>query len=360
VRQVVTVEAGRMAVRESEVPEPGDGDALLRVEAIGLCGSDYHLFDGTHPYARFPQVQGHEFTGIVERLPRDYAGGLGPGDRVVAEPLLWCGTCFACRRGRTNCCESLAVMGAHVPGGLTDYAALPADRLHPTGDLPALVAVLAEPFSIGLHAVRRGQVGAGDQVLVVGAGPIGLTATLSAVDAGAQVLVADRIPSRLEAARRFGAAVVVDTSSEDLARAVASFTGGAGVAVAVEATGVPSLVRTAVDVVAQSGTVVVVGISLADVAIPVSEFSRKEISLLGARNSAGEFPAAIDLISRHAGVVASLVTHVFGLDETPAAIEFAMAHPAEVEKVVITTGAAEGAGVAERSAAARLTAPRRA
>jgi L-gulonate 5-dehydrogenase len=353
VRQVVTVEAGRMAVRESPVPEPGDGEALLRVEAVGLCGSDYHLFDGTHPYARFPQVQGHEFTGIVERLPRGYEGLIGPGDRVAVEPLLWCGRCFACRRGRTNCCESLAVMGAHVAGGLADYVALPAERLHATGSLPALVAVLAEPFSIGLHAVRRGQVVEDDRVLVVGAGPIGLTAALSAVDAGAQVLVADRLGSRLEAAKRLGAAVVVDTSVEDLAGAVADFTGGTGVAVAVEATGVPSLVRTAVDVVAQSGTVVVVGISQADVAVPVSEFSRKEISLLGARNSAGEFPAAIDLISRHAEVAASLVTHVFGLDETPAAIEFAMAHPAEVEKVVITTGAEPPPDVASQVAPRR-------
>jgi L-gulonate 5-dehydrogenase len=172
-------------------------------------------------------------------------------------------------------------------------------------------------------------------VVVLGAGPIGLFATLGAVDAGADVLVADREPSRLVHARRLGAIQTVDTTAEDLAAASASFTGGDGPAVIVEATGAPQLLRSAVDLVAHSGTVVVVGLSGDDVALPMIEFTRKELNVLGSRNSTGLFPAATALVRRHAEALAPVVTRVFRLDEAPAAFAYAHDHPGEVEKVVV-------------------------
>jgi L-gulonate 5-dehydrogenase len=325
-RSVVTLAPRRLELRQTAVPEPSPGHALVRVEAVGLCGSDYHIFDGTHPYAVFPQVQGHEFVGV----------DTGSGARVVVDPLRGCGTCFPCTRGRPNCCVDITVMGVQVPGGLAEYVSVPVGQLVPVGDLPASVAVLTEPVAIGLHAVSRGGVAAGDDVVVIGAGPIGLAATLAAADRGARVLVADRIAGRLDVAAKAGATTVVDTSDADLPDAVAAFTGGAGPAVVVEATGVPALVRLAVDVVAHSGTVVAVGISTAEVGLTVSDLSRKELNLLGSRNSAGEFPAAVDLVARRADVVAGWVTHTFGLHEVPEAIAFARANPHLVEKVVIS------------------------
>ena len=265
-RYVVTTAPQRMEVREGPPPVPSDGQALVRVEAVGLCGSDYHLYDGTHPYSHFPQVQGHELVGLVEALPAGHPDGLRVGQRVAVEPLVNCGICFACRRGRYNCCADLKVMGAHVPGGLADRVAVAADRLYPTGDLPAEIAVLTEPVSIGLQCVHRASVAAPDHVVILGAGPIGQAAALGAADRGAQVLVADKEPSRLAHARRLGAHRLVDTTAEDLAGAVADFTGGEGAAVVIDATGVPALIRLGVDLVAHSGTVVVVGISTADVA----------------------------------------------------------------------------------------------
>jgi threonine dehydrogenase-like Zn-dependent dehydrogenase len=184
--------------------------------------------------------------------------------------------------------------------------------------------------------VGRGGAAAGDDVVVIGAGPIGLAATLAAADLGARVLVADRVPARLEVAGKAGAIRLTDTRTEDLAAAVDDFTGGAGAAVVIEATGVPALVRLAVDVTAHSGTVVVVGISTADVGLKVSDLSRKELNVLGSRNSAGEFPAAVDLIARRSEVVADWVTHTFGLEQVPEAIAFAAANPHLVEKVVIS------------------------
>jgi L-gulonate 5-dehydrogenase len=336
-RRIVTLAPGHMETREEAVPVPGPGEALVRVERIGLCGSDYHIYDGTHPYAIFPQVQGHEFVGRVASLPDGYAGPSEVGDRVVVEPLHGCGKCFACERGKPNCCVDVTVMGVQVPGGLADYVAVPASALVPAKGLPADLAVLTEPVAIGLHAVNRGRVRDGDDVVVVGAGPIGLAAALSALDRGARVLVADRLPSRLELATRLGASRVVDTSTEDLAVVVDAFTGGRGAAVVIEATGVPALVKLAVDVVAHGGTVVVVGISTADVALRVSDLSRKEVDILGSRNSTGEFAAAVALVARRADALAGWVTHTFGLGEVPKAIEFAQAHPHLVEKVVIST-----------------------
>lgn len=334
----MTTAPGAMEIQEADRPVAARGETLIAVEAVGLCGSDFHLYDGRHPYAHFPQIQGHEFIGRIEEFGAGYDGTLAVGDRVVVEPLIACGHCFACRRGRYNCCIELKVMGAHVPGGLCEYVTVSAGQLHPIGDLPTRVAVLVEPLTIGLQCVVRADVKAGDAVVVIGAGPIGQAATLGAVDRGARVLVVDRVPSRLRLAERLGAAAVVDSDHQDLAAAVADFTGGEGAATVIEATGVPALIRQALDCVAHSGTVVVVGISDGEVAIPVGLFSRKEINILGSRNNTGLFPASIRLATTYADRVSALVTHTYPLTKTPEAIEYAMHHPHEVEKAVILVG----------------------
>ncbi len=337
-RQVETVAPGRMRLTTGPVPSPGPGQAVVTVELVGLCGSDYHLYNGTHPYAHFPQVQGHELVGLVAAYGPDTTGP-APGTRVVVEPLVACERCFACRRGRYNCCSELKVLGAHLPGGLAEQILVPAHRLHPVGDLPPELAVLVEPVSIGVHAVNRGEVHSGDTVVVLGAGPIGQAVALAAADRGARVLVVDRIAARLELALRMGAEATVDTTTVDLVAAVDKFTDGDGAAVVVDATGVPALIRAAVEVVAQSGTIVIAGISDQQVSILVSDFSRKEVTIAGSRNNAGVFPAAIDLVRRHADRVSGLVTHTFPLEETPTAIDYAIAHPEEVEKAIIWVAA---------------------
>jgi L-gulonate 5-dehydrogenase len=337
-KTALTTAPGAMEIRETDRPVPGQGEALVAIEAVGLCGSDFHLYDGRHPYAHFPQVQGHELVGRIEELGPGYDGPLGPGDRVTIEPLVACGRCFACRRGRYNCCVDLQVMGAHTGGGLREFVAVGTGQLYPIGDMPTLVAVLIEPLTIGLQCVERAGVTGTDTVVVMGAGPIGQAALLGAVDRGAGVLVVDRVPSRLKLAEQLGAAEVVNTEHEDPAAAIDRFTGGDGAAVIIEATGVPALIRSSLDAVAHSGTVVIVGISDGEVTIPVGLFSRKEINILGSRNNTGLFPAAASLAARYADRLGSLVTHTYPLVEAPDAIEYAMHHPQEVEKAVILIG----------------------
>ncbi|WP_433136202.1 zinc-binding alcohol dehydrogenase family protein [Actinomadura nitritigenes] len=339
----VTTAPKQMEIRDVPEPEPGPGQALIRVETAGLCGSDYHLYSGDHPYAHFPQIQGHEFAGIVEATGPGYTGPAAIGDRVAIEPLIACGHCFACRRGRYNCCSTLQVMGAHTAGALREKVAVAGSALHPVPGLDAATAALVEPVSIGLQAVIRAAVAAEDTVLVLGAGPIGQAVSLAAADRGAEVMITDLVDGRLEIARRLGARHCVagtggPADAAALAGAVRDWTAGEGAAVVVDATGSPALVRQAFDLVAHSGTIVIVGISQREAAIPVSEFTRKEVSVLGSRNNAGVFGAAADLVTRHAASVRTLITHTYPLERAPEAIEYAMNHPRLVEKAVINIG----------------------
>lgn len=337
-KEAVTVQPRRIDILQGAEPEPKAGEALLSVEVVGLCGSDLHLFTGEHPYARFPQRQGHELSGRVLWLPPDYAGALELGHRVAVEPLSWCGSCLPCRRGRQNCCMRLRVLGAHAPGGLAERIAIRVDSLFAAHGLDAELAALVEPMSIGVQAVARAGVRERDQVVIFGAGPIGQAILLAAGDQGGDILVVDRLAARLDLARELGAALTVDAAVEDPEKRIAEWTRGEGPVVVFEATGVPSVLRTAVDVVGHSGTVVVVGLSREEVAIPMVDFTRKEISVIGSRNNAGLFGDAVALVERHQAHVRQLISHRFPLDQTQAALEFALGNQATTQKVVINVG----------------------
>jgi len=324
-----------MRIENVDPPTLGSDQARIGVSVVGLCGSDYHLFSGQHPYATFPQTQGHEFAGVVLELGQSYTGAVAIGDTVAVEPLIPCATCFACQRGRYNCCAKLKVMGAHAPGALAEEVVVRTEALFAVGDLDVELAALVEPVSIGLQAVVRGGVAADDTVVILGAGPIGLAATLAATDLGAHVLVADRIPSRLDAARLMGAERVVDTSHADLGQAVDDFTRSDGAAVVIDATGVPELIRNTFDLVAYSGSIVIVGISDKEVSIPVIEFSRKEVTVYGSRNNTSLFGRAIELVRGHQDQLRTWVTHRISLDEVPEMIAYAMDHPESVEKMLV-------------------------
>jgi L-gulonate 5-dehydrogenase len=337
VRRIVTV--GPRQVRIEDGPEPvvGPGDALVGVEAVGLCGSDIHFYLGDYPYVNYPRTQGHEFVGIVEGLGRD-ATGLEVGQRVAVEPLLPCGTCLPCRRGHRNCCTRMQTIGVQVDGGLCERIALPAANLFVTGDLPADVAVLSEPLSIAEHAVARSGLGAGDLVVVFGAGPVGLAILLVAADRGARVMVVDTLASRLTVAASFGAEVRVDASTEDSEAVAAAWTSDEGPVCVFEASGVPAVLERAVRVVGASGTIVVVGLSTQPACIPLISFTRKELNVLGSRNNLGVFGQAVETVQRHASTIGELVTHRYPLERTADALERLIEHPEETEKVVVMVG----------------------
>lgn len=334
IRTAVTISPRQLEIRQAAHPTVGPEQVLVRVERVGLCGSDYHFFLGDHAYSRFPLVQGHEVAGRIEALGPGVDGPLRVGERVAIEPYVSCGSCFPCRRGYPNCCADLKVLGAHIEGALADRIVVPAPLVHPVGDLDAELAALVEPISIGYRGVSRARIDAGDKVVITGAGPIGQAVLLTLQDIGATALVTDRIETRLELAQQLGAERTVPSHS-DIASAVAEWTNGDGVACVIDATGAPAMIRGAVDWVGASGTIVVIGLSNDDVALPVIDFTRKELNVFGSRASQGAFPDVIELVQRNQDRVRSLITQRVPLEAAGEAMALAIERPAEVEKIIV-------------------------
>jgi L-gulonate 5-dehydrogenase len=329
-------------MRVVDVPEPGPpaaGEVLVRPEAVGLCGSDYHYFLGdigaVDDAQLYPRVQGHEAAGVLVEVGPDSPPQLRAGERVAIWPLASCGRCYPCRIGRENVCANISLVGVHRDGALQELLRLPAVQVFPVGDQDAAIAALIEPVSIAVRAVARGRVAAREKVVVFGAGPIGQAVAVAASERGASVLLVDRVSSRLEQGRATGADTLVSGDDPPVA-AIREWAGGDGPEVVFEATGVPELARTGVDVVTPAGRVVVVGLSSRDTPVRVGDLAFKEIDVLGVSCCNGdEFAEAVSLVARRQASLAGLVTHEFPLEETPAAIDYAMRNPAEVMKAVI-------------------------
>ena len=201
------------------MPEPKDGEALLKIHAAGVCGSDIGAFRGTNGLVTYPRVIGHELTGEIVSIPEHNPRGLKPGDRVVVDPYLYCGHCYPCTIGRTNCCTDLRVLGVHVDGGMAEYFCHPADMLIPVPeDMTDIQAALAEPLTISLHGIHRGGLKAGEYCAVIGAGPIGLTAGLVAQAYGAHAILLDVVQERLDFAKSLGIEYTIHSEEDHAAR----------------------------------------------------------------------------------------------------------------------------------------------
>ncbi len=335
-KQAVTAAVRRVEISEApEPPAPKEGEALLDIAAVGICGSDIGMWTGTDPYAVFPIRQGHEFSARIASFGPGYGGELRVGQLVAVEPLLPDHTCIACRRGHPNCCRNLRVFGAHLDGAFTELLVVPAGNLYDAFDLTAELAAFVEPISIGLQMVTRSGIAAADRAVIFGAGPIGQAVQVAAADRGARLLSVDVVPGRLERALANAAEVAVNGRDEDVAARILAWTDGEGPAVVFEATGVGAVFRTAIDVVAASGTVVVAGTSNDDVAIPSLTLVKKEINLLGSRNNAGLYGQAVDLVRRNRERCEALITQRWSLDQLQEAMEFGDANPALANKMVV-------------------------
>jgi threonine dehydrogenase-like Zn-dependent dehydrogenase len=330
-------------MRVVDMPEPsapGPGEVLVRPEAVGLCGSDFHYFLGDLGDAvgtdLYPRVQGHEFAGMVEAVGPDSPAGVRVGERVAVWPLTSCGHCYPCRIGRRNVCSNISLIGVHRDGALQERLRVPVSQVFPVGGQDAAVAALIEPVSIAVRAVVRGRVEAGEKAVVFGAGPIGQAVATAAVDRGAQVLLVDPVRSRVERGKATGADFLALEDGADVVAATREWAGDEGPQLVFEATGVPEVARTAVELVSQAGRVVIVGLSGHDASLRVGDLAFKEIDLLGVSCCNGdEFAEAVALVARREEALRGLVTHEFPLEQAPEAIEYAIGHPAEVMKAVI-------------------------
>jgi threonine dehydrogenase-like Zn-dependent dehydrogenase len=337
----VTEAVGSMRVRDVREPgAPGAGQVIVRPTAVGICGSDFHFFEGRLSKhaggSGFPRIQGHEVAATVEATGPGCRDGIEPGQTVALFPLTACGKCYPCRIGRPNVCVKFSLIGIHEDGGLQELLRVDDVQVFPIVVASPAVAALVEPVSIAVRAVHRGRVAAGERVVVLGAGPIGQSLLLAARDRGAEVLVVDLLEDRLDRARALGADTVRWTTAADVVACARAWSGGRGPEIVIDATGVPAAVEAAVDLVTPAGRVVQVGMSGDSVTLRLGSFTEKELDVVGvACCGTGEFAEAVDLVERNAARLGPLVSHEFSLSEAPEALHFAMEHPNEVMKVVI-------------------------
>lgn len=305
------------------VPVPGPGEALLRVRRVGICGTDLHIFQG-HLDHRVPKggVIGHETFAEVAEAPA--GGGFTAGDRVVVEPLKFCGACRACRMGASYICYDLKVLGVDLPGGMQEYWAVPAARLLRVPDsLPDDHATLIEPLSVATHDVRRAGVKAQDAVLVFGGGPIGTLIALVCRQRGARVAVAEVNPFRLAMLATLGLQTV--GPGTDVVRFAHDWTGGDGVDVAFEVTGNPVAVRAMTDVVRVWGTVSLVAIHAEPMPVNLYRMFFRELTMHGSRLYAREdWEEAIRLAAAGAVPLAPLVSRRIPLEALQEGMEQAL------------------------------------
>lgn len=326
-----------IALNDRERPSPGPGEALVRVDAAGLCAGDLYIFTGKNPYVTFPRVGGHEIAGHVESLGPDTAGP-APGTRVVVEPFLGCGRCYPCRIGRSNCCANLTIIGVHRDGGFADYVIAPVGKLFAIPDgMSAYKASFAEPVAIGVQSCRRGQVSADDAVLILGAGPIGLALVEVANAIGARTYVTDVLPERLETAASLGAEPI--PAGDGLLDEVMRRTDGEGFPVVIEATGNAQVMERTVDYVAPAGRIVIVGLVKkgTGVTFPGLDFTRKEMTIVGSRASVDCFPESLSLLAS-GRIRYPDIGSQFALGEAPQVFARLANNPGALHKAVFVSG----------------------
>jgi 2-desacetyl-2-hydroxyethyl bacteriochlorophyllide A dehydrogenase len=324
----------KIRIGEWDAPRPKAGEVLVKVSATGICAGDMYIYRGSNPYAKYPVIGGHEIAGHVHEVGEGVSG-LNAGELVVVEPFIGCGTCYACRAGKPNCCDHLRIIGIHHPGGFAEYVVAPAKNIHkvPAG-LSASWASFAEPVAIGVQATRRGEVNAGDTVLILGAGPIGLALIEVAKAKGAAVYVTDIAPERLAFAETLGATALM--SDESLLPKVMEITNNEGMPCVIEAAGNAKAMESTVDLVANGGRVVIVGLLKKGQAIqiPGLDLTRKEMTIHGSRASTQCFPEALDLLASGRIRYPEVATE-FSLWDAPAVFAEMNAAPAKYHKGVL-------------------------
>ena len=314
---VICETPGTLRAEDRPMPLRGDDEVLLRVKRVGVCGTDLHIFTGNQPYLSYPRVMGHELSGIVEKAPAD--SPLARGDAVYVMPYLSCGKCIACRQGRTNCCVNIQVLGVHRDGAFTEYLTVPQAFVHKAEGVSLDQAAMVEFLAIGAHAVRRADVKAGQRVLVVGAGPIGMAAMIFAKLRGAQVTALDTRRDRLDfCTTQLAMAASVQIADDD-EQQLAALTDNEFFDVVFDATGNAKAMERGFRFVAHAGTYVLISVVGASISFSDPEFHKRETTLLGSRNATTEdFETVLDAMRAGKIPDAALNTHRLALADVPA------------------------------------------
>ncbi len=291
--------------------------ALLKVNKIGICGTDLHAFKGTQPFFNYPRILGHELAVEVVTVGRDVTD-VTPGDRCSVEPYFNDMIGQAVRRGKTNCGEHLQVLGVHVDGGMREYFSYPAEFLHPSSKLSEDQLALIEPLAIGSHAVDRARINTKDIVLVIGAGPIGLGAVQFAMLTGARVMAMDIDENKLKKCKQITG--VRDTLLADgtVEKKLKEMLDGDLPTVILDATGNPKSMMSTFNYTAAGGAIVFIGLFKGDVVFHDPLFHKKELTLMASRAAlSADFSKIIQLVEQGKIDPAAYITHRLNFDEVP-------------------------------------------
>ncbi len=316
-KTIVCKEPYKWEITEREKPKCQHGEALVRIQRIGICGTDLHAFCGNQPFFTYPRVLGHELSGTVEEISVNNTK-IKVGDQVSVIPYLECGYCPACRSGKTNCCSSLKVLGVHQDGGMTEYISVPTNHLIKMNDLTLEQAAVVEPLSIGAHAVRRAAIRKGEKVLVIGAGPIGFGVMTFAQLQGALVVAMDLNKERLLFCKeKIGIPHTILAGRNAINELRELFDGGLPETV-FDATGNVHSMNASFTYPEQGGRLVFVGLVQDNITFSDPDFHQKELTLMSSRNATREdFLHVKQAIQSGKVKVDSFLTHRSNLQEMP-------------------------------------------
>ena len=334
-RAIYIDEPGKVSFRDIPAPVRNPGEALLKVFYGGICGSDLGSYRGTFAYFDYPRIPGHEFSAEIVEIDENDKG-LKPGMVVTCNPYFNCQHCYSCERGIVNACTSNETMGCQRDGAFCEYITMPVERIYDGKGLPASVLCLIEPFCISWHGVSRAHVKAGDKVLVVGAGTIGVLAAIAAKAKGGEVYIADVAPAKLEYAKEnFGVAgTILNSSPEEFTKQCDAITDSKGFDVTIEAVGLPSTFQNCIDAAAFGGNMVLIGVGKQNLDFNFTLLQKKELNVCGSRNALKkDFLELIDLVKTGTVPLEKIVTNTYGFSEAPQAFADFSAHAGEMLKV---------------------------
>ena len=316
-KQAIMVKPGKIEFRQVEKPTLNENEILMQTKRIGVCGSDIHVFHGTHPYTSYPVVQGHEVSGVVVEVG-EAVKGIAVGDKVTFTPQVVCGECYPCRNGMYHVCETLKVMGFQTGGAAQEFFVLPEWNVFKLPDDISLDhAAMIEPVSVAVHAVRRGGDVTGKKVLVLGAGTIGnLVAQVAKAFGAAAVMITDLSDYKLEKASACNIDFAINTANEDLNNALLRDFGPDRADLILECVGVQATATQAVECARKGTTVVIVGVFGEKPVVNLGYVQDWELNLVGtAMYQKTDYEAAIELVTSGKMHLDELFTHRFSFDE---------------------------------------------
>lgn len=337
-KAIVIEKPNNIEIREIPMPEVKEGEALLKIRCVGICGADVASYTGNQPFTTYPRIPGHEFSAEIVEIPENDRG-LKKGDIITCNPYFNCGSCYSCERGLVNCCTDNQTMGVQRDGAFCEYVAMPVERIYDGKGLSAEELALIEPFAISQHAVSRAEIKDTDTVLVVGAGPIGLFALLAAKQKCKKIVVADILDNRLELAKEYGADAVVNTKKRSLEEFTKEFTNGNGFDVCIEACGAPETFLGCIDCAAFGANIILIGNGKRETSFIHSVILKKELNIHGSRNALkADFINNIDLVKDKKADVMKMVSAVYDMADATKAFEALKNNDGTLAKVLIRIG----------------------